>query len=184
MVQANTHPIPTLVRDDRLRGKNIDTISAFSTLIHELTGAIIRNDAAAACACFTETGAYHDVFYGSFNGAAIETLVNQRFHRDGQNFRWDIHDPVDDGRVGYARYVFSYDSTLEAFKGQRVVFEGVAICQLKGELIDQYREVADAAPGLLQLGFNDERLAKFIRREATALLARPESARHLSSADN
>jgi len=156
-------------------------MSAFSSLIHQLTGSIVRNDAAQARACFTEAGAYHDVFYGSFQGAAIETLVNDRFHRDGQNFLWDIHDPVDDGSIGYARYVFSYDSKLEAFKGRRVVFEGVAICRLKGDLIDQYREVADAAPGLLQLGFNDERLAKFVRREATALLARPESAAHLSS---
>ena len=154
-------------------------MSSFSSLIHQLTGAIVSNDAAQACACFTKTGAYHDVFYGSFEGAAIKTLVNERFHRDGQNFRWDIHDPVDDGSIGYARYVFSYDSMLEAFKGQRVVFEGVAICQLDNGLISQYREVADAAPGLLQLGFNDERLAKFVRREATALLARPESAAHL-----
>jgi len=171
-----------MVQRVRLQGAGARLMGTFPQLIRTLTTAIVGNNAQVARACFTASGAYDDVFYGRFVGADIATLVNDHFHRDGENFRWDIHDPVDDGKTGYARYVFSYDSRLDAFKGQRVVFEGVAICQLEGKLISHYREVADAAPGLLQLGFNEERLAKFVRREATALLARHEVIAHRGDA--
>ncbi|MFK7966926.1 MAG: nuclear transport factor 2 family protein [Burkholderiaceae bacterium] len=155
-------------------------MSSFATLIRKLTAAIVSNDGSAACACFTESGCYDDVFYGRFVGADIATLVNKRIHRDGRDFRWDIHEPVDDGQTGYARYVFSFTSALDEFKGQRVVFQGVAICTLESGLIAHYREIADAAPGLHQLGFGAERLAKFAGKEAALLRERSDAASHLT----
>lgn len=104
-------------------------MKGFAELITRMTGAIVAADAEQVAACFTADGVYHDVFYGPFRGTEIKTLVLDRFHRDGTRFRWDIHEPVATGDTGYARYVFSYDSRLEAFAGQRVVFEGVAICR-------------------------------------------------------
>ncbi len=153
-------------------------MSQFATLISTMTGGIVAADAETVAACFTADGVYHDVFYGPFHGPQIKALVLERFHRDGTNFRWDIHDPVANPTLGYARYVFSYDSRLSQFAGQRVVFEGVAICKLENGLIAEYREVANASAGLSQLGFDDQRLAKFVRREATELLNRPESSLH------
>ena len=91
-----------------------------------------------------------------------------------------MHNPVENGSIGYVRYVFSYDSKLSESAGKRAVFEGVSICRLKDGLIDEYREVADSIAGLQQLGFNDERLGRLIRREATALRERAEVIHHLN----
>ncbi len=105
-------------------------------------------------------------------------MIEGHFHRDGQDFRWDINDPVSDGTVGYARYVFSYVSRLAGYEGKRACFEGVAICRLSGGLIAHYSEVANAATGLSLIGFDDERLARFVAKQATHLLQRPEAQEH------
>lgn len=152
---------------------------AFADLIKQMTSAAAAGDGAGVAACFTKDGVYHDVFYGAFTGAAIADLIENYFHRDGANFRWDIHDPVDNGDTGYARYVFSYDSKLDAFRGKRAIFEGVAVCRLQDGLIHSYTEVANAATGLSCLGFEPERLAKFIAKQTAELSERPEAATHM-----
>ena len=150
----------------------------FEDLIKRMADAACRGDGAGVAACFTPDGVYHDVFYGSFRGAEIVDMIEGHFHRDGTAFRWDVNDPVSDGFVGYARYVFSFDSRLEGHEGKRACFEGVAICALRDGLIADYREVANAGTGLSMIGFDDARLAKFMRREAKELLARGEAENH------
>ena len=93
-------------------------------------------------------------------------------------FRWDVHDPVEAGGTGYARYVFSYRSRLKGCEDRRAVFEGVAICRLQDGLIAHYREVANAATGLSLMGFEDARLARFVARQAAELMKRDEAAAH------
>jgi hypothetical protein len=154
-------------------------MSDFKTLINTMAQAACVGDGNATAACFTENGVYNDCFYGSFKGAAIAGMIENYFHRDAENFIWDMHDPVDNGALGYVRYVFSYDSKLKDAQGKRAVFEGVSICRLDNGLIEDYREVADSVAGLQQLGFGSERLVKLISREAQALRARPESAHHI-----
>lgn len=156
-------------------------MTAFAELITRMTRAACRGDGPATAACFTADGVYHDCFYGAFRGKAIGEMIEAYFHRDADNFRWDIHDPVDDGAIGYARYVFSYDSRLPEAAGRRAIFEGVSICRLKDGLIADYREVAESVAGLHQLGFEATRLHKLIAREADALRARDEAAQHLAS---
>lgn len=152
----------------------------FKSLISTMTQAAVRGDGDATAACFTPDGVYHDCFYGSFRGEAIKDMVVNYFHRDAENFIWDLHDPIDGGSVGYARYVFSYDSRLAEARGKRAVFEGVAICRLENGLIKEYREVANAIAGLHQLGFGSERLGKLIAREAQALRERAEASHHVN----
>lgn len=152
----------------------------FKTLITTLADAASRGDGAAVATCFTPEGIYHDCFYGPFQGTAIKDMIENYFHRDAENFIWDMHTPVDDGEIGYARYVFSYDSKLPDAAGSRAVFEGVSVCRLRDGLIEEYREVADSIAGLQQLGFSDQRLSKLIRREAQALRQRDEAAHHVS----
>ena len=152
---------------------------AFAELIQTMSEAAARGDGQAVADCFTPDGVYDDVFYGPFQGAAIIDMIENYFHRDGCNFRWDIHDPVDNGSVGYARYVFSYESKLEGLEGKRALFEGVAICQLKNGKIAHYSEIANSATGLLGLDFGPERLAKFVNKQKAALEAREEAAHHL-----
>jgi ketosteroid isomerase-like protein len=152
----------------------------FTALLDAFAAAAVAGDGQRFAALFTEDGRYHDVFYGTFQGrAAIADMLENRFHRDAENFRWDFHDPVRDGGVGYARYVFSYDSKLVGSEGRHVLFEGVSIFRLSGEAIRNYREVANAGPGLVALGFAPERVAKFLAREARELAARPEARGHV-----
>jgi hypothetical protein len=150
---------------------------SFATLITTLTQAACRGDGAAVAGCFTPDGIYHDCFYGAFQGPEIVGMI-ARFHRDARDFRWDLHDIVDDGRIGYARYVFSYESLLPGSEGLRALFEGVSICELRDGRLASYREVANAAAGLQMLGFAPGRIAKLLEREARELAARPEAAGH------
>ena len=152
----------------------------FGVLIRKMTQAACEGDGAGVAACFTEDGVYHDVFYGSFVGrGSIAEMINDYFHRDACNFRWDMHDPVSDGETGYCRYVFSYESKLCAAKGTRTMFEGVAIATLQDGLIVSYTEVANTAPGLRRMGFAADRLARFAEKQGAELGARKEAEGHL-----
>src|SRR6266550_6333899 len=130
---------------------------------------------------FTEDGVYHDAFYGAFAGRAkIAEMIDDWFYRTATDFRWDMHAPVSDGHTLYARYTFSYRSLLPEAKGARAMFEGVAIMALRDGRIAEYREVANTAPGFVDMNFAPERIAKIVARQGAALKARPEMARHLA----
>ena len=152
----------------------------FGVLIRKMSQAACEGDGAGVAACFTEDGVYHDVFYGSFDGRGrIAEMINDYFHRDACNFRWDMHDPVSDGETGYCRYVFSYESKIDDAKGTRTMFEGVAIAALQDGLVVSYTEVANAAPGLRRMGFGADRLARFAEKQGAELAARTEAVGHL-----
>jgi hypothetical protein len=51
---------------------------------------------------------------------------------------------------------------------------------LRDGKITEYREVANSAIGLLDIGFAPERVAKILTKEAAHIKARPEWARHKS----
>ena len=152
-----------------------------TALLSQFCRHVETGDGAAFAALFTEDGVYHDVFYGAFEGRArIAAMLTDWFHRDARDFRWDMHQPVCDGTTLYARYVFSFTSKLAGAEGRRAMFEGVSIMTIRDGLIADYREVANPGPGLLDLGFPAERVAKILTREGAALKARPEAERHLS----
>jgi len=148
-------------------------------MLAKFTRAVESRDGAGFAQLFAEDGVYHDIFYGVFEGRArIAELIDDWFHRDARDFRWDMHDPVSDGSMLYARYVFSYVSTLPEAQGRRVMFEGVSIMRLENGLIREYHEVANTGPALLRLGFPAERVAKILRRQDDALRGRDEAHRH------
>lgn len=143
--------------------------------------AVARHDGKALAALFTEDGVYHDAFYGAFEGRTrVAELIDDWFYRTAEDFRWDMHDPVTDGRVLYARYTFSYRSKLPEAEGGRAMFEGVAIMRLKDGLIAEYREVANTAPAFVDLGFVPERIAKIVGRQGAELKSRDEMRHHLA----
>lgn len=151
-------------------------------LLRAFTAAVEQRNGRAMAALFTDDGVYHDVFYGSFVGHdRIAALIDDWFYRDAADFRWDMHDPLSDGRTLYARYVFSYRSTLAGAEPGRVVFEGVAIMRLQDGRIAEYGEVANTGPALARLGFAAERVVKLLRRQDAAVRARPEAARHIAA---
>lgn len=152
----------------------------FPALILRMTQAAVRGDGRAVRACFTPEGVYHDCFYGAFQGDAIVSMIEDHFHRDACNFRWDIHTPLSDGVTAYARYVFSYESRLPGAQGRRAGFEGMAVCTLRDGLLESYREIANSLVALQALGFAPDRLAKLAARESAAFFASPEAVHHRS----
>src|SRR6201991_1412555 len=129
-----------------------------ATMLRTFCDAVERRDGKAFAALFTEDGVYHDVFYGAFKGREkIAELIEDWFYRTASDFRWDMHAPVSDGETLYARYTFSYRSTLPEANGARVMFEGVAIMTLSDGRIAEYREVANTAPAFAAMNFAPER---------------------------
>jgi ketosteroid isomerase-like protein len=151
-----------------------------TAMLRAFCDAVEQRNGKAFAALFTEDGVYHDVFYGAFSGhAAIADMIDEHFYRTATDFRWDMHDPVSDGETLYARYTFSYRSTLPEAKGSRAMFEGVAIMKLRGGKILGYHEVANTAPAFVDLNFAPERIAKIVAKQGAELKARPEMKRHL-----
>ena len=151
-----------------------------TAMLRTFCDAVERRDGKAFADLFTEDGVYHDVFYGAFKGrTGIAELIYDWFYRTATDFRWDMHAPVSDGETLYARYTFSYRSTLPEANGARVMFEGVAIMKLSDGKILEYHEVANTAPGFVDMNFAPERIAKIAARQGAALKARPEMARHI-----
>jgi ketosteroid isomerase-like protein len=149
-------------------------------MLRAFCDAVEQHDGAAFATLFTEDGVYHDVFYGAFAGRnKIAGMIDDWFYRTAKDFRWDMHSPVSDGKTLYARYTFSYLSTLPEAKGARAMFEGVAIMTLRDGLITEYHEVANTATGFVDMNFAPERIAKIFAKQGAALKARPEMKRHL-----
>jgi ketosteroid isomerase-like protein len=152
-----------------------------ATMLRAFCDAVEQRNGKAFSELFTEDGVYHDVFYGAFSGRAkIAGMIDDWFYRTAEDFRWDMHDPVSDGKTLYARYTFSYRSLLPEANGARVMFEGVAIMALRDGLIAEYHEVANTAPGFVDMNFAPERIAKIMAKQGAALKARPEMKRHLA----
>ena len=152
-----------------------------NTMLREFCDAVEKRDGWRFANLFRPDGVYHDVFYGAFIGRQkIAEMVDEWFYKSATDFRWDMHDPVSDGRRLYARYIISYKSLLPEANGARALFEGVAIMQLSDGLIADYREVAATGTGLVDMNFAPERIFKIFSRQGEALKARPEMARHLA----
>jgi ketosteroid isomerase-like protein len=152
-----------------------------TAMLRAFCDAVEKRDGAAFAVLFTEDGVYHDVFYGAFAGRTkIAEMIDDWFYRTADDFRWDMHDPVSDGKTLYARYTFSYRSLLPEAKGARVMFEGVAIMTLRDGLIAEYHEVANTATGFVDMNFAPERIAKIVAKQGAALKARPEMKRHVA----
>ncbi len=142
--------------------------------------AVEARDGASVARLFAADGVYHDLFYGAFAGRErIAELIDDWFYRTARDFRWDMHDPVCDGRTLYARYTFSYVTILPEAAGKRVGFEGVAIMRLRDGLITEYREVANVGPTFVALNFAPERVCRILAKEGEHLKTDPTMARHL-----
>jgi hypothetical protein len=152
-----------------------------NTMLHEFCDAVEKRHGRRFANLFCPDGVYHDVFYGAFIGRQkIADMVDEWFYKSASDFRWDMHDPVSDGRRLYAHYAISYKSLLPEANGARAIFEGVAIMLLRDGLIAEYREVAATGTGFVDMNFAPARIAKIFSRQAEALKARPDMARHLA----
>jgi ketosteroid isomerase-like protein len=154
-------------------------MSEFQALLDKFAKAVEANDGAGLAALFTPDGTYVDYFFGPYTGPKAIADMLQHFHDGGTNYRWQFLDPVSDGRTAYARYCFSYESTLSESKGKPVVFEGMGCFKLEGGRIKTYSEVFDRGMALAQLDFAAERIKKSLGKWAQRVHKSPEGKAHL-----
>ncbi|WP_416899008.1 MAG: nuclear transport factor 2 family protein [Minwuia sp.] len=154
----------------------------FESVLKRFTGAVEANDGAALGALFAEDGVYHDYIYGAFTGRAeIGRMLNSHFWGDATNFRWQMLDPVCDGRVGYARYYFSFTSTMPAYSGNQVLLEGTSIFHFDPDgLIRSYRETANGSAAMVQLGVKPDLMHSKSVKWARELRGRSDAASHVT----
>lgn len=152
----------------------------FANLLERFAKAVQDNDGAGLAALFTADGIYDDGFFGEYAGAEAITGMLRHFHETGERYRWDFFDPLSDGRIGYARYRFSYVSKMPGAEGKPVVFEGTSFFAFAGDKVARYSEVFDRGVALVQQDFSAERLKKVLAKLTARINAAPEAQDHLN----
>jgi SnoaL-like domain len=152
----------------------------FPAVLEKLAAAVVANDGAALAALFTEDGVYDDGFFGVHQGPGALAAMLTKFHATGTNYRWDFFDPLTDGRIGYARYRFSFASKMRGAKGKPVVFEGMSLLEFNGDRIARYSEAFDRGVAFVQQDFPAEQVQKILAKVAQAQNATAECREHLA----
>lgn len=154
----------------------------FDAVLKHFTDAVEANDAEGLGALFAEDGIYHDYIYGPFQGRVeIGRMLNRHFWGDAKDFRWQMLDPVCDGRVGYARYYFSFTSTMPDYAGNQVLLEGTSIFFFGEDgLIQTYRETANGSAAMVQLGVPAHLMQSKSAKWARELRSRDEAQSHVT----
>lgn len=148
----------------------------FNAFLARFTGAAESGDGERFAGCFTPDAVYHDYIYGPHRGrAAIADMLQNLFHRDATDYRWEMFDGVINGDMGYAWSLSSFTSTIPQFAGQRVVIDGMSRFVMQGGLIAEYRESVNGGLGMTQLGVAPERMKKVFDRWTGWLKERPET---------
>jgi hypothetical protein len=91
-----------------------------------------------------------------------------------------MFDPVFDGRLGYAHWLFSYSSTFEDSAGTRVAFDGMSRFDIADGLIQSYDEVFSAGEPFVQLDMAPDRIEKILSRMTARKLERAKVTRHMN----
>jgi ketosteroid isomerase-like protein len=157
------------------------TREEFAALLSDFTHSAESGDGARFAEHFTEDGIYYDYIYGPHKGRAdIARMMQDLFHRDATNYRWEMFDPVFDGGMGYAWSLSSFTSTIPQFKGQRVVIDGMSRFIVRDRLIAEYRESVNGGVAMSQLGVEPQRMAKVFKRWTGWLIERPETQDYLA----
>jgi ketosteroid isomerase-like protein len=157
------------------------TGDAFAQLLKGFTQAAESGDGARFAAYFTEDGVYHDYIYGPHRGRGdIAHMLQNLFHRDATDYRWEMFDSVCDGETGYAWSLSSFTSKIPQFEGRRVVIDGISHFTLRDGLIAEYRESVNGGVAMVQLGVEPERMAKVFGRWSGWLLQRQETQDYLA----
>ena len=155
--------------------------SDFARLLNDFTHSAESGDGTRFAAHFTEDAIYHDYIYGAHQGRAeIAHMMQDLFHRDAADYRWEMFDSVCNGDIGYAWSLSSFTSKIPQFAGQRVVIDGMSRFVLRDGLIAEYRESVNGGVAMTQLGVEPVRMAKVFGRWTGWLKERPETVEYLS----
>ena len=153
----------------------------FAQLLSDFTLSAESGDGARLARHFTEDAVYHDYIYGAHKGRAdIAHMMQNLFHRDAADYRWEMFDPVFDGETGYAWSLSSFTSKIPQFEGRPVVIDGISRFILRDGLIAEYHESVNGGVAMAQLGVAPERMAKVFGRWTGWLKERPETVDYLA----
>ena len=153
----------------------------FAGLLNEFTLSAESGDGAHFASHFTEDAIYYDYIYGAHRGRAdIAHMMQDLFHRDAADYRWEMFDPVFDGIKGYAWSLSSFTSKIEQFKGQRVVIDGMSRFIVRDGLVAEYRESVNGGVAMTQLGVAPDRMTKVFERWTGWLKEQPETLDYLA----
>jgi ketosteroid isomerase-like protein len=157
------------------------TSDDFALLLSEFTRSAESGDGGRFANHFTEDAIYYDYIYGAHRGRAdIAHMMQNLFHRDAADYRWEMFDSVLDGRSGYAWSLSSFTSKIEQFKGKQVVIDGISRFVVRDGLIAEYRESVNGGVAMMQLGVEPDRMAKVFQRWTGWLRERPETIAYLA----
>ena len=124
----------------------------FGKIVKTFTTAVEDNDGETLASLFTLDGIYDDYIYGEFKGRKnIAMMLPTHFHRDAKNFSWEMYDLISNDNKGYARYRFSFTSSLAGSENLRVAVPGMAYFQFNGKLLEYYGEVVNGGIPMAQL---------------------------------
>jgi ketosteroid isomerase-like protein len=154
-------------------------MQSFHELLKTFAARAEANDGAGFAALFTPDAVYDDYFFGAHAGRDEIAAMLARFFEGGENYRWEFHEPVSDGRTAYARYRFSYRSKVPDSAGKPIAFEGICRMLLKDGLIEHYAEAFDRGVAFVQLGFPAGKVARLLEKYAAAQNAKPGFRPHL-----
>lgn len=151
-------------------------------LLDRMTKAAEAADGREFADCFTPDGIYRDYIYGDHKGRdSIADMLENYFHRDATDYRWQFFEPVCDGRLGYAWSLSSFTSTIPEFRGNRIVIDGISRFRLRDGLIEEYWESVNGGVAMAQLGVQPERIVKVLRRWADNLKKQPTTISYLKA---
>ena len=157
------------------------TSDEFAELLSDFTRSAESGDGARFAGHFSEDGIYYDYIYGPHTGRAdIAHMMQDLFHRDAADYRWEMFDPVFDGTMGYAWSLSSFTSKIEQFRGRRVVIDGMSRFIVRDGLVAEYRESVNGGVAMAQLGVAPDRMAKVFHRWTGWLEQRPETIDYLA----
>ena len=159
-------------------------MTAFTDLLDRFASYAEASDGERFAALFTADGIYDDYFFGAHSGRPALAAMLDRFHEGGENYRWEFHEPLSDGRIGYARYRFSYRSKVAQSVGKPIAFEGISRLLLKDGLIEHYAEAFDRGVAFVQLGFPAAKVARLLEKYAAAQNATPGFGSHIGRFGN
>ena len=157
------------------------TSEEFALLLNDFSRSAESGDGARFGKHFTEDAVYYDYIYGAHEGRAdIAHMMQNLFHRDAADYRWEMFDPVFDGEKGYAWSLSSFTSKIPQFQGQRVVIDGMSRFLVRDGLIAEYRESVNGGVAMAQLGVEPDRMTKVFKRWTGWLKERPETRDYLA----
>src|ERR1700704_5911363 len=137
----------------------------FAQLLNDFTRSAESGDGVRFARHFTLDAIYYDYIYGAHRGRAdIAHMMQNLFHRDAVDYRWEMFDPVFDGEKGYAWSLSSFSSKIPQFERQRVVIDGMSRFVMRDGLIAEYRESVNGGVAMAQLGVEPDRMTKVFKR--------------------